>query len=271
MPSPFPGMDPYLEHPEVFAGLHDRFVTYLSEVIQPQLPEPYFAEMGDRLWVEISERYIGPDVNVMRRGEPVNSPEFETGGVAVATEVAVEPVVVTVPHDEFREPFLQIFARHAEERLVTVVEVLSLSNKTPGARGRDLYRRKQAEVLAGETHLVEIDLLRGGDHTTAVPLARAQAKAGAFDYHVCVHRFDHLEEFLVYPIRLEQRLPTIEIPLLPGDGAVRINLQSVFDRCYDAGPYRRRIRYRETAPVPPLPAAKMEWVTQCLDAALQKT
>ena len=64
MPSPFPGMDPYLEHPDIFPDFHDRFVTYVSDAIQPRLPEPYYAAIGRRVWIEVSERFVGPDVNV---------------------------------------------------------------------------------------------------------------------------------------------------------------------------------------------------------------
>jgi Protein of unknown function (DUF4058) len=59
MPSPFPGMDPFLEHPDFFPDIHDRFTTHLSEAIQAHLPEPYLARIGRRVWVEVSQRYIG--------------------------------------------------------------------------------------------------------------------------------------------------------------------------------------------------------------------
>src|SRR5438270_61078 len=117
------------------------------------------------------------------------------------------------------------------------------ANKTPGNPGRDSYRDKQREILAGPTHLIEIDLLRGGAHATAVPRDLAVARAGEFDYHVCVHRFDRPNLCFLYPIRLEQRLPNIAIPLLPGDPDVPLSLQAVFDRAYDEGPYSRVIDY----------------------------
>ena len=267
MPSPFPGMDPYLEHPAFFPGLHDRLVTYLGEALQAKLPAPYYAEIGDRLWVEVSQRVIGPDVNILRPRPSPTSRRGESeshGGVALAEEVTARPVVVTVPHDEFREPFLQILSRQNEERVVATVEVLSPANKTLGSQGRELYLRKQREVLDSQTHLVEIDLLRGGEHTTAVPRDLAVAKAGPFEYHVCVHRFDKFEDYSVYAIRLSQRLPEVAIPLLPGDPAVTIDLQTVFDRCYDTGPYQRRIRYHESTPVPQLPSEFSEWSANLL-------
>jgi hypothetical protein len=116
--------------------------------------------------------------------------------------------------------------------------------------------------------LVEIDLLRGGEHTTAVPLDRARRKTGPFDYHVCIHHFDNLEDYFVYPVRLDERLPEIHVPLLPGDGAVSIDLQTVFDRCYDTGPYSRRVRYREMIPVPPLRPEHTEWAAGLLKEKL---
>ncbi|MCU0981963.1 MAG: DUF4058 family protein [Pirellulaceae bacterium] len=265
MPSPFPGMDPFLEHPGIFPGLHDRLIAYLSESLQARLPEPYYAEIGERLWVETSDRSIGPDVYVLEdEGRDREGQGGGKVGVGLLTEVRSQPVVVTVPQDEFREPYVEIRASGDNERVVTAIEVLSLTNKTLGVRGRDLYLRKQREILASPIHLVEIDLLRGGHHTTAVPLRRARAKTGPFDYHVCIHRFDHLEDYLVYPIRLQDRLPEIGIPLLPGDRDVVLDLQDVFQRSYDAGPYRRRIRYRDTEPVPPLDPENLQWTAQLL-------
>jgi hypothetical protein len=150
------------------------------------------------------------------------------------------------------------------ERLVASIEVLSLANKTPGRRGRDLYLRKQRELLDSQTHLVEIDLLRGGTHTIAVPRDRAEAAAGPLDYHVSIHRFDQLEDFLVYPIRLDERPPELAIPLLPGDPEVTIDLQAIFDRSYDACPYRRRLRNDAMAPIPPLPPDRAEWAARLI-------
>jgi hypothetical protein len=258
-------MDPYLEHPGLFPDLHDSLIFCIRDALGTQLPEPYFAGIRSRVWVEVSQRAIGPDVDVLR--SPKGSAEEESssaGGVALATAVAAKPVVVTVPHDETRESYIEIYTRPGGDRLVTTIEVLSLSNKTAGDQGRDLYKRKQREVLKSKTHLVEIDLLRAGEHTTAVPLDWALAKTGSFDYHVCTHHFDNLEDYYVYPIRLEMRLPAISIPLLPGEGSVTVDLQAALDRCYTSGQYQRRVRYGESTPEPPLSAGKAEWATRLL-------
>ena len=176
----------------------------------------------------------------MRTGCDVASRAEPTVPVAVANASMAQPVVVKVAHDEVREPFVEIYARAMKASGSSLrSRCLSLSNKTPGEQGRDLYKRKQKEFLASQVHLIEFDFLRGGEHTTAVPLDLARGTCGPFDYHISVRRFDDLETFLVYPICLENRLPAVDVPLLPGDSSVTLDLQSVFDRCYDAGPTAR--------------------------------
>jgi hypothetical protein len=116
--------------------------------------------------------------------------------------------------------------------------------------------------------LVEIDLLRGGMHTTAVALDWLVAKAGPFDYHVSVHRFDQPLDYFVYPSRLSEPLPEIFIPLLPGDGSVALDLQALFEQCYDRGPYQRKVRYLRESVVPPLSAEQWSWASQVLLRAI---
>jgi len=272
MPSPFPGMDPHLERSRWFRGLHNNLITFIQEALQPLLPSPYFALTGELIWMEGSERYVDPDVDVLRRlpSGPREAVESgEEGGVAtLVAEAEEEPVIVAVPQppdEERTEPYLEIYARReGEDRLVTSIEVLSLTNKTLGSAGRQKYLEKQQEILSGQVNLVEIDLLRGGANASAVPLWLAREKAGPFDYHVSVRRFDRPGEFLVYPIPLQRRLPTIRIPLLPGDPSIPISLQAVFQRAYDAGPYHRAVRYREDQIDPPLTPAQATWVSQVL-------
>jgi hypothetical protein len=247
-------MDPFLEHPDIFPDFHDGFIAYLREAIQRQLPPGYIAGLGRRAWIEVSERFVGPDVQVLRpRRQPAESDS--EAAVSVAERTRTRPIVVRVPHDERHESYVEIYVgRGADRRLVTAIEVLSLTNKTPGEHGRDLYLRKQQEILQSKAHLVEIDLLRAGEHTTAVPLDRLRAKAGEFEYHACIHRFDNLEDYFVYPVRLGEPLPEIQLPLLPQDRPLPLDLQTVFTRTYDAGPYDREIDYDQDTPVPPLTA-----------------
>jgi hypothetical protein len=260
-------MDPFLEHPAIFPDLHDSMIIYLREAIQSRLPEPYYAGTSDRVWVEVSHRQIGPDIKVLRPGDDEHPTNGWEGGVAVAVrlETRTKPAVITVPHDEYRETFLDIYTNlEGSERLVTSIEVLSRANKTPGEQGRELYIKKQREIIEAKVNLVEIDLLRAGQHSTAVPLDWAVARTGPFDYHVCLHLSDRWEDYLVYHFTLNDKLPEIPIPLLPGDQPIVVDLQAVFDRCYDAGPYRRRVRYHEISPVPPLRPDHAEWATRLL-------
>jgi hypothetical protein len=261
MPSPIPGMDPFLEDPAVFPDLHDNLIAELRTAINAQLPPPYYARSASRVWVEPSQRRVGPDVNVLRPERPGTT---GTALTPVATGVARPPVVVRIPREEFRETYLDIYARPGNERLVTTIEVLSLTNKTSGGEGRSLYLQKQREVLGSKVNLVEIDLLRGGQHTTAVPLEDALARAGPFDYHVCVRAFEEPDDFVIYPISLGERLPVAAIPLLPGDGSVPVDLQSLLDRCYDTGLYQRSIPYTTGAPVPSLRPEQTAWIEQIL-------
>jgi hypothetical protein len=246
-------MDPYLEHPDIFPDFHGRFVIYLADACQPMLPAPYYTATNRRAWIELSARYVEPDVNIIRSRDRRAASSDSGQPVAIAEETGIRPVLVQVPHDEHSEPFLDVFiGRGDERRLVTHIELLSPSNKAGSEQGRILYLQKQQEILNSNVNLVEIDFLRGGRHTTSVPLHELQQQVTAFDYHVCVHRFTEIGGYLVYPIRLQDRLPAIEIPLLPEDGAIRVDLQAVFARCYDAGPYTREIDYDCDEPEPPL-------------------
>jgi hypothetical protein len=265
MPSPFPGMDPYLEHPAHFPDLHDRLVIHVSEALQEKLPAPYYSVIGSRIWVEPSRLSIVPDVEVRRQNGPVGDTGATGGGTAAATLTRTKPLVITLAMEEQRETSVEIYSRYGGgEKLVTVLEILSLANKTPGAHGRDLYLAKQQELLAGAVHLVEIDLLRSGTHATAVPLDLVREQAGPFDYHVCAHWYNRPQDFLLYPFRLEEQLPEIAVPLLPEDAPVPLDLQAVFNRAYDTGPYRRRVRYGQDEIVPPLSPSQADWAGRVL-------
>ncbi len=262
MPSPFPGMDPFLEQAAFFPDLHGAMHLYIREALQGRLPAPYFAAINERVWVETSSRYVEPDTTVLHGG--IDGGQSGVGGLALATRT--QPLVFEVTDDERTEMEVEIRTRLGDEgeRLVTVIEVLSLANKTPGEKGRDLYLEKQREVMGSPVHLVEVDLLRGGAHTTPMSQERLHLKAGPFDYHVSVHRFDQRDKFFIYPWKLEEPLPEIAVPLLPGDGEVPLDLAAVFTRCYDTGPYRRRVRYDPARHVPPLARERIAWVRKVL-------
>jgi hypothetical protein len=265
MPSPFPGMDPFLESPDWFPCLHDSLIIGILGSLQQRLPESYYAQSTQRVYLETSRRYVEPDAEVLL------SSRTPTDRIRADEAVAIADVQISEPIEDepFEEPFIEVRRRHGSEiQLVTSIEILSLANKTRGGVGREQYLNKQRDVLKSRVHLVEIDLLRGGEHATAAPKIKAEAKVGAFDYHICVHRFDRSNAFLVYPIRLEEHLPTIAIPLLPGDPDVPLPLQIIFDQAYEVGPYRKSVDYGEDAIIPPLPDKQAAWVKSRLTASV---
>jgi hypothetical protein len=255
-------MDPYLEDPDIFPNLHHDLITLLQFALQTTLPPPYFAAVGTRVWVEISGQRIEPDVDVFR---PQQTGGKDEGAIAVLPTPAAREVVIEVPEEEFYQAFIDIISGRQEgEKLVTSIEVLSPSNKASSGEGREQYQRKQRAMAETETNLVEIDLLRAGQHTTTVPRQRARAEAGPFDYHVCVRRGTRRGKFSVFPIRMDQTLPTVSIPLLPEEPPVLLDLQAAFDRAYDGGPYRRRIHYGHDRIVPPLTPEQSTWANELL-------
>ena len=111
---------------------------------------------------------------------------------------------------------------------------------------------------------MEIDLLQGGEHATAIPLNALREFMRQCEYHICTHNYDDPQRYFLNAIVLEERLPEIDIPLLPGDGAVRLDLQAVFNRTYDAGPYRYEIDYGQALPGPALPAERQAWMSRII-------
>jgi len=250
MPSPFPGMDPWLERPMAFPTLHNTLVTHLQSALKPLLPRGYMALSANRVWVDVQARRE-PDVGVFGPPEPAIGGTLAAPAGELLT-LAAEPLA-----DPVEEPYLEVRSTE-DDRLVTAIEVVSLSNKRPGETGRESYRQKQAEFRAGGVNLIEIDLLRAGPHVTAVSRAELRA-AGAFDYHVCLSPADTPGRCLVAAFRLADRLPTIPVALDPGVGPVRLDLQAVFDRCYDDGPFADLARYGRRDPEPPLTPEQKAW------------
>ena len=48
MPSPFPGMDPYLEAPSIWPDFHHKLAAELSTELNGSLPSPYYARLEMR-------------------------------------------------------------------------------------------------------------------------------------------------------------------------------------------------------------------------------
>jgi hypothetical protein len=265
MPSPFPGMDPYLEDPAIWRGVHQRFVVYLADAISDQLPSGYAAAVEERVYVEQAGRFIYPDVLLTGRapGKPA------TGGRAAVLDVpdSADPGWELVPPAiEVREPYIQLLATTPGRRVVTQVELLSPTNKRSGSDGRQEYLRKQEEALGAHVNLVEIDLIRAGEHTAAVPSSQLRAR-GTWTYLACLLRPRRGFLGLAWPIHLRDPLPRIAVPLGEGDGEVSVSLQPLLDAAYDRNNLRERLDYSVPPPLPPLSPADSQWVLERLQAA----
>lgn len=250
MPSPFPGMDPYLEDPPRWGGVHAGLIAQISFYLNAVLPPRYAADIGERVWVVRPERSVYPDVAVVesRPGEVLRAPAAEQTVLA-----ADPPWVIVVEEAEVRETFVDVVLIGDPASVVTTIEVLSPTNKSAGSQGRELYLRKQREILESQTHLLEIDLLRSGTYTIAAPRASLGGRS-PWQYLACLHRAGSRGRFEVWATSLRDRLPRIAVPLLGEDPDVVLDLQEVFSRMYDQGPYRRRIEYAKEPPVPLAPS-----------------
>jgi hypothetical protein len=142
--------------------------------------------------------------------------------------------------EEIREPFIEILEPAAGHRVITSIEVLSFDNKTPGS-GRNAYFRKREEFWDSGTNLVEIDLLRDGALTVRVSAERL-AGLRPWHYLVAVTRRSPARQE-VYASPLQRRLQRVAIPLASDDHDVPLDLQAVFTRCWDEGPYPEVLRY----------------------------
>jgi len=255
MPSPFPGMDPYLEAPENWHGVHQKLLSYLCDYLNERLPLPFAAVVEERCYVLESERDVVPDFAIVRPFDPPLTPVPQSG-TALLERTAITPAeefdLETV---EVKHRFVNIIAVRDRE-LITTLEVLSPVNKR--GEGREKYLKKQRDLLQSDVHLIEIDLLRGGEHTVAVPHEYLRRLRKPYDYLVALSQAHRRHKAYCWPIRLEERLPTIRVPLTAEVDDIALDLQSVLDLVYDRGAYARLIDYQQL-PTPRLSPSEQRW------------
>jgi hypothetical protein len=253
MPGPFPGMDPFLEAPLYFHGFHNRLIFCVSEILNGSMPQGFIANIEERIYVEEENRSIFPDVTVTYI--PHNG-----GGTATLERAAPTGRLAAYPL-EMHEWFIQIRTTHPERRLITVIEILSPANKARGEGQRE-YRQKQQEILRSDVNLLEIDLLRQGEHIVAAPFNGLRER-GEWDYLACLHRGARRYNYDFWMIRLRERLPYIWVPLTQEQEDIELDLQAVFDRAYESGRYLQAIDYRSD-PTPPPNAEDTAWMNDLL-------
>ncbi len=253
MPSPFPGMDPYLEERSLWPDMHSSLISYIREALQPQLRPKYIARIGER--VELTTLGKGYIPDVMLVAPPRLSGAIQT---RLGLLVVDEPQTLEFLDEEQRVPYLEIIYRSTGD-VVTLIEVLSPVNKV--GHGREQNIKKQDNLLNSQANLVEIDLLSGQTST----LARAFEINSPSDwrYIITTSRPHQRRQLEFYAIPLKERLPRCRIPLRQEDDDAVLDLPAVFSRCYDVGGYDLLIDYRQDPPVS-LDKAEEEWLVALL-------
>lgn len=257
MPSPFPGMDPYLEEPGLWPDVHHGLISEMQARLNRSLRPKYHVRIEERVYIsdenDPGRKVIVPDLRIAAGSEAHQLP-FSSHSEALAI---AEPIVcTTLIDDEIHEARLEVIDRQ-QQQVVTVIEILSPSNKVAGSRGRASYETKRREVMTSPSHLVEIDLLRTGE---AIHVRELLPPA---DYVVHVSRKGSRPKGLVWPVLLKQQLPVIAIPLNAEDPDAALDLQLVLNTAYDRAAYDLEIDYR-IDPIPPLKSNAASWASELL-------
>ncbi|MGI0493208.1 DUF4058 family protein [Alkalinema pantanalense CENA528] len=260
MPSPFPGMNPYLETPALWSEVHSWLIVELARLLNSRITPKYRAAVEKRVYEE--SVLVGiPDVAVVR--QPIGGERFSQGRSEAGMLTLSQPLVVELPESETTiERYIEV-REVATGRVVTVIEVLSPKNKRSG-EGRDQYLSKRLKVLSSQSHLIEIDLLRGGEPMPMKPEV-------ASDYRVLVSRVEQRGRVLgsggdrrpslaeLYAFSLRDGLPCFPVPLLGEDVEPIVDLNALLRRVYEAAALEWAIDYSQPL-TPPLQPEDREWV-----------
>jgi len=254
MPTPFPGMDPYLEHPDMWRDVHHRLIATLADHLAPALRPRYRVKVEVRTYLAEPDKltFIGvPDVGAIRINEP-----------PVTYAVPAQPRVVEVPvPDRIEEGYLVVQEVLSGE-VITAVELLSPTNKRPG-EGRRKYEAKRLAVLGSRTHLVEIDLIRayepmlvyGNGHHT--------------HYRILVSRSNRRPQADLYGFNVQESIPAFRLPLRQGDEEPLVQVGQLLHDLYDRAGYDLSVDYRRD-PVPPFAGDDAAWVADLLRSGRQQ-
>jgi len=266
MPSPFPGMDPFLEKNPIFQELHTQFLAEAQALLQPQLRPKYVARLERHLtegaaWgLELEGGSLEgkePDLVVVRgpHGGPAPS---EAAVLARPSATQIE----TISPEELalrKQRRIVVYVNSRPRIAVAAIELLSPSNKERGSLGQRRYLEKRGSALHSGLHWVEIDLLRQGER----PPVPVELKT-PFDYMVYVAQatitgWKH--QAFAWP--LQDPLPVIPIPLLGADQA-SLDLGACFHRSYDRTAADDEADYGADPPPPPLDPGVASWVKSIL-------
>ena len=260
MPSPLPGMDPYIEHREIWPDFHGDAAAEIRARLNGSIQPAYVARLVPYVTYDVVEvakpKSVYPDVGIYQQ-------QVRHGVRESATDVVITPppveswVELEIPLEIFS---VEIRSVRALE-LVTAIEILSPVNKRPGHDAQSDYLRKRRELLRSSAHLIEIVLLRGGQRSpleTPVPSA---------PYYVTLSRWEERPRVAVWPIQLSEKLPVIPIPLREPDPDVPLDLGAIVASIYERGGYASLIDYHQPPPPPPLSPDESVWLEALLGQA----
>jgi hypothetical protein len=255
MPSPFAGMDPYIESSGMWSDFHATLVPALRAQLNARLPKQFVASIELYVW------FHEPEVRKRRQREPdlyVVERSRRAAGEAVATAKAA-PAEISLPLTQRRKRKLIHITDVHSRRVVTAIEIVSPSNKTPG-EDREAYLVKRGEYLASNLSFVEIDLLRGGKR---LPLSMPPPPIR--DYYVLVCRSWEFPRAGLWTFGIRDPIPEIPIPLAADVPDVPLSLHTGVDRAYEEGRYDEELRYHERL-LPPVNRADAAWIREVLAA-----
>jgi hypothetical protein len=248
-------MDPYLERPSLWPDVHLGLIRAIQVTLTRLLAPRYFVMVEERTYLAAMDpmSFLGrPDAAVVGLPGPAAA---GAPPAAVGPAGSVAPLVVDLPMiDEIRERYLEIRDTGAAQ-VITVIEILSPSNKLPGD-GRAQYLRKRESVLGSQSNLVEIDLLRSGQ---PMPTYRGPQA----DYRVLVSRAWQRPHAHLYAFGVQELIPACPIPLRRGEDEPMLDLGDLLHRSYDEARYDLRIDYGRP-PDPPLPQETAAWAVECV-------
>ena len=260
----FPGMDPWLEHPDLWPDVHNSLITAMRDALSPLVLPRYFVGVDSRTTVLTGmdvERVYRPDVLV----HAVEPPASDRAGIVAAgahTSVRTIEVIVPVQEDEIEEAFLTI-KELPGRKLVTVIEVLSPTNKK-AKDARAEYLEKRRTLIRSGVHFVEIDLLRAGE---PMPLINS---APPSDYRILICRRGHATRAVLHAFSWTVPIPVISIPLLPADAEPILDVNAVLHGLMDRVRYDVVVNYGEP-PEPPLRLEDEPWAAAIIARATDQT
>lgn len=264
MSSPFPGMNPYLEHPAFWSSFYTRLMVAIADTLAPVLRPEYYIEVETRTYKEQEEGededdelLVGiPDAAVLAANAPKQPrKQFQAGAGGMLTQKRPQSVTLPMPIT-VKERYLEV-REVGTDAVITVIEVLSPKNKRKG-KGRVAYERKRRRILGSLSNLIEIDLLRG--HPPMTMMGQVQPT----DYRIVVSRSEQRPKADLYGFNLPEPIPKFPLPLKPEDEEPLVDLQMIVEGVCDRAGYNDRIDYRQPVPPPKLSEANQQWVDELL-------